>query len=65
MNVTEVKNCFGPDANSYNIFMFAGKKEELQTIVGTTYTTLILDGQLFFCVNNPDYIPTDSRMVKI
>jgi hypothetical protein len=62
MTIEEIKQTFGPHGIVYS---FSGKKEELETIVGTSYVVLVVNGNVYFAVTDENYTPTDTRMELI
>ena len=59
MTIEEIKSYF----SNRPVYTFSGTKEELQEITGGSFTVLITNGTIYFCVSSDEtYTPTDNRM---
>ena len=59
MTIEEIKSYFG----NRPVYTFSGTKEELQVMTGGSFTGLITNGRIYFCVSSDEtYTPTDNRM---
>lgn len=62
MSIEDIKNYF----HNYPVYTFSGSKEELQRIVGTNFSMLIVEDRVYFSIlSDNSLIYFDERMELI
>ena len=62
MSIEDIKNYF----HNYPVYIFSGPKEELQSIVGTNFSMLIVEDKVYFSILSKDPLAYfDERMELI
>lgn len=62
MSIEDIKNYF----HNYPVYTFSGSKEELQCIVGTNFSMLIVENRVYFSILSEDSLACfDERMELI
>ena len=62
MSIEDIKNYF----HNYPVYTFSGPKEELQCIVGTNFSMLIVEDRVYFSILSEDSLTCfDERMELI
>mgnify|MGYP003339637707 FL=1 len=61
MTDEQIKEMFGNQGDTYK---YNGNVKDLENI-GTSYATLIVDGIVYFNVQDTSWVPTSDKMEKI